>query len=199
MKPVSSNSATKASFLRAPFLFAATSSSASVRWPRRPLRELVFPAFGTSIPDPATDTTHGLDDTLRQSSFGSPAPPVDKSTSRWNNRPSPVRPQEFSATASSVGRSTAAWHRGAVWLSRRLTLLSRKPFSNDRPTNGKLGAASPLRAHPVLAETSDPPKDDGFPAAVEQLTLVCPVCLVLLSCTIIRTTSFPFQHQHGTQ
>ena len=198
MKPVSSNNATKASFSRAPFLFAATSSSASVRWPRRPLRELVFPAFGTSIPDPATDTTHGRDDMSRRSSVGSPAPPVDTSTGRWNNRPSPVHPQEFSATASSVGHSTVAWRQGAFWLSRRLSLLSRKPFSNDRPTNGKLGVAAPLRAHPVLAETSDPPKDDGFPA-VEQLFLVCPVCLVLLSCTIIRTTSSLFQHQHGTQ
>ena len=199
MKPVSSNSATKASFSRAPFLFAATSWYASVRWLRRPLREPVFPAFGTSIPDSVTDTTHGQDDTLRQSSVESPAPPADKSTSRWNNQPSPVHPQEFSPTVSSVGHSTVAWHRGAFWLSRRSILLSRKPFSNDRPTNVKLGAASPLRAHPVLAETSDPPKDDGFPAAVEQLSLVCPVCLVLLSCTIIRTTSSLFQHQRGTQ
>ena len=133
MKPLWSNTTTGSPRRRAPFLSSASPWYASVRWLRRPLREPVVRAFGTSSPDRGALCRYNRDDTRHEIAW----PPLrlrgDRSTNRCGNPPCVGQPREFSTIDASAPHPAVTQVWDVVLLPKPRGLLSPQPTATASP------------------------------------------------------------------
>ena len=185
MKPLSSKKTTGLPLRAAPFLSVASLASASVLWPRRPLRVPVAPASDKSNPSREAharynpgDTPHGIF-SLQPRRYG------DKSKNRCDTRPSVVRPKEFPRVDVSAPCSSGALVRDAVLLSRRPCLLSPQPDATDSPKTAKRQEFPQPRRLLCRPGAIAPPAADELPIPMRFLSVsYLYIRIVILHCSL---------------
>jgi len=170
MKPLSSKKTMGLPLSDAPFLSGANPVSAIALWPRRPLRAPVVRASGTSNPGRGAFARCNPGGTSRGIAGRRPRRSGDRSTNRFDSRPSVVRQEEFRQVGVSVSGLNGALVQDVVWPSRHPSLLSPQPFSTVLPKTAKRQGFRQPRRHLCRPGTIVLPAVGGLPIPLRFLS-----------------------------
>ena len=116
MKPLSSKKTRGVSVSRAPFLFAANSACADVRWRRRSLPSPAVRVSDWSSQGRGESSRRGMDGSELETAWQRLPRRAYRSKDRCGSQPFAVRLREISATSVFEQRSIGAWAPDAAWL-----------------------------------------------------------------------------------
>lgn len=171
IKPLSSKKTMGLPLAAAPFLFAANPAFAIASWPRRPLRVPAARASGKSNPNCEASSRYNLGDTRHGIFVRRSRRSADRSRSRFDSRPSVVRPRESRRVDVSASCSDEAFVRDVVWLSRHPCLLSPQPAAIASPKTPKRQGFPQSRQFPCLPGSTVLPADGEIPVPLRFLSV----------------------------